>query len=606
MEKEPKTRIADTLSAEIAEKGHAEGELSPAALATATAAIALSLNGKHRSKAEKATRWLEENQNDDGGWGDTPDSPSNLPTTLLADAAMELAAARGHGGKTSKAAAEWIGKTVGVPSPSPAETANAILENYGKDKTFSVPILLALAATFEKTRDDETLWEFLPILPFELATLPSALFAAIGLPVVSYALPALISMGIAAKRKKKSRNPLRLLSGALTEKKALRVLENIQPEHGGFLEAVPLTSFVAIALHSAGYANSKTAEKCLDFIADSMRPDGSAPIDSNLATWLTSLALNAIKTDSIDNANITKLRSYLLDAQLKKTHPYTGAPPGGWPWTHLPGGVPDADDTAAALLALKKIDDASDETRSAADNGVQWLLDIQNRDGGIPTFRRGWGKFEFDRSCPDITAHALAAWNAWNALLPGKTRGALDSAENAALAYLERDQASDGSWTPLWFGSQAVPSKKNTLFGTALVAFRLALYAEKSADSATRLGPTLEKAVDFILKQRSDDKGWGWSPKRIPPFETSSIEETSMAVAALAAVSQTLSKPLQVEALEAAGIVERAFEKSAPKIPAPTPFGLYFASLWYSEKLYPAVFASLMETTLEKIKSERP
>ena len=33
-------------------------------------------------------------------------------------------------------------------------------------------------------------------------------------------------------------------------------------------------------------------------------------------------------------------------------HPYTGAAPGGWAWTDLPGGVPDADDTPGALLAL--------------------------------------------------------------------------------------------------------------------------------------------------------------------------------------------------------------------------------------------------------------
>jgi hypothetical protein len=40
---------------------------------------------------------------------------------------------------------------------------------------------------------------------------------------------------------------------------------------------------------------------------------------------------------------------------------------------------------------------------------VRWLLDLQNGDGGIPTFCRGWGALPFDRSAPDLTAHALRA-----------------------------------------------------------------------------------------------------------------------------------------------------------------------------------------------------
>ena len=47
-----------------------------------------------------------------------------------------------------------------------------------------------------------------------------------------------------------------------------------------------------------------------------------------------------------------KIRRWLLDQQYHERHLYTDAPPGGWAWTDLPGGVPDADDTSGALLAL--------------------------------------------------------------------------------------------------------------------------------------------------------------------------------------------------------------------------------------------------------------
>ncbi len=38
-----------------------------------------------------------------------------------------------------------------------------------------------------------------------------------------------------------------------------------------------------------------------------------------------------------------------------------GAAPGGWSWTDQPGAVPDADDTAGALLALHQLRDDGNE-----------------------------------------------------------------------------------------------------------------------------------------------------------------------------------------------------------------------------------------------------
>src|SRR5690606_25599498 len=54
-------------------------------------------------------------------------------------------------------------------------------------------------------------------------------------------------------------------------------------------------------------------------------------------------------------------------------------------------------------------DELVTEAHDAVRRGVTWLLDLQNRDGGWPTFCRGWGKLPFDRSSPDITAHCMRA-----------------------------------------------------------------------------------------------------------------------------------------------------------------------------------------------------
>ena len=73
------------LLAERNEAGHWEGVLSTSALSTATALIALGEVDQvaHDDEIASACQWLIENQNDDGGWGDTVKSFSNISTTLL-------------------------------------------------------------------------------------------------------------------------------------------------------------------------------------------------------------------------------------------------------------------------------------------------------------------------------------------------------------------------------------------------------------------------------------------------------------------------------------------------------------------------------------------
>jgi squalene-hopene/tetraprenyl-beta-curcumene cyclase len=135
------------------------------------------------------------------------------------------------------------------------------------------------------------------------------------------------------------------------KKPSLKVLERIQPENGGFLEAAPLTSFVTMSLAGMGLSDHPVAKKGVEFLLNSIRPDGSWPIDTNLATWTTTLAVNALG-DDLPEADRPVIRDWLLEQQYKTLHPYTNADPGGWAWTNLPGGVPDADDTPGAMLAL--------------------------------------------------------------------------------------------------------------------------------------------------------------------------------------------------------------------------------------------------------------
>ena len=73
-------------------------------------------------------------------------------------------------------------------------------------------------------------WSEVDALPVELACVPPRFFAALRLPVVSYALPALIAIGQARFAKRRPKNPFAWGVRAAAVGKSLRVLEAIQPE----------------------------------------------------------------------------------------------------------------------------------------------------------------------------------------------------------------------------------------------------------------------------------------------------------------------------------------------------------------------------------------
>src|SRR5207244_8473185 len=135
----------------------------------------------------------------------------------------------------------------------------------------------------------------------------------------------------------------------------------------------------------------------------------------------------------------------------------------------------DADDTAGALLALLTLRPGGmdKKLRTSGVMGVTWLLDLQNRDGGIPTFCRGWGALPFDRSSPDLTAHAMRAWCAWREFLPLPLQQRIDAAIPGALNFLERSQRTDGSWAPLWFGNEHAHDEENRTYGTSRLVLAL-------------------------------------------------------------------------------------------------------------------------------------
>lgn len=572
-----RSRLESQLMACASDEGHWRGRLSSSALATSVAVVALAEVGgsEEFERVRAGIRWLQLHANSDGGWGDSPSSRSNLSTTLLAWAAQEHLGRRVASDTHTLVRAErWLRSRMG--SLDSTSIATSVLSFYGNDRTFSAPILLMLAVCDCLGRRG---WSQVPQLPMEIAAFPKRFFRWVRLPVVSYAVPALIAVGLARHNQLPSRvAPIRWLRKRLTPY-LLGRLQRLQPSNGGFLEATPLTAFVLMSLAAAGFREHPVAIAGARFLRESQREDGSWPIDSDLATWVTTLAVKSLCEESEDVSALPRdradrIRSWLIEQQLEDVHPFTGAEPGGWAWTDLPGGVPDADDTAGALLALKALDDGEETTRRAASRGVRWLLGLQNGDGGLPTFCKGWGRLPFDRSCPDITAHALRAWVGWRDNLDAELARRVDGAVEKGLGFLRADQRDDGSWLPLWFGNQWGRSELNPVYGTALVVDALRDSPVAAREDVVRMRRLAES---WLLQAQNPDGGWGLDERG-----NSTFEETALAITALAEADDGTAVDLGIRWL-----LQALSEPNAPKA---EPIGLYFASLWYSEQLYPLVF----------------
>ena len=565
------------------------GRLSDSALATATAVFALARvdPAAHRDRIERGLTWLSDHQNADGGWGDTTLSRSNISTTLLAWSAFT--AAKTESDYRPAVDREQSHILTACGSLDSEAIVAAVRKRYGDDLTFAVPIL---AMCILAGRLDPRTWRAIPRLPFELAALPQGCFRWLRLGVVSYALPALIAIGQLIDAHRPAGNPLSRIVRRWAKRPTLRRLEAIQPESGGFLEAVPLTAFVTMSLKSIGIVDHPVLRKGVEFLVRSMRPDGAWPIDTDLSTWLTTLSVRAIGKEGLPEADRLKIAEGLLARQQRRVHPYTGAAPGGWSWTDKPGGVPDADDTAGAVFSLRRLDLPDPRINAAAAAGMDWLMGVQNSDGGMPTFCRGWGRLEFDRSAPDLTAHALAAWGAWVDDLPAGPKQRVEKAMRRALVFLLRSQTPDGSWLPLWFGNEAAPGQSNPVFGTGRVLGYLSEVPERFFAHAAWW---VSRATAFLLAQQNDEGGWG-GQKRL----AATLEETGAAVEALAGIWLRIRDGSTIDGVSPDKLLEsidrgsqwfRQATRDGTQF-APAPIGLYFARLWYAEQLYPLIFTA--------------
>ncbi len=185
---------------------------------------------------------------------------------------------------------------------------------------------------------------------------------------------------------------------------------------------------------------------------------------------------------------------------------------GGWSFEYFDTWYPDVDDTAAVLLALLKQDPGS-ATSAVVGRAVEWMLGMQNKDGG-------WAAFDVDNdklflnqipfsdmdslcdpSSPDVAGRVLESFGLLLQVAAEKLPAALvDRLEGSCargIRYLRATQETQGSW----FGRWGV----NYVYGTSNVLCGLSRLGVSAHD------PMVMRALAWLEHVQSPSGGWGES-----------------------------------------------------------------------------------------------
>lgn len=224
--------------------------------------------------------------------------------------------------------------------------------------------------------------------------------------------------------------------------------------------------------------------------------------------WDTCIAMVALEEAGLppDHPALVKAADWILSKQVLGPGDWQvknkDAEPGGWAFEFRNDFYPDVDDTAFVLTALQRVKYPDPARMEAAmRRGIQWLLSMQNRDGG-------WGAFDrdndrkflcnipfadhnamIDPSTADVTARVVECLGryGWSAEHPVIQR---------AVKFLLQDQCKDGSW----FGRWGV----NYIYGTSGV-----LRALETVSLATR--EFCKRAVNWLRSVQKVDGSFGES-----------------------------------------------------------------------------------------------
>lgn len=603
----------------------------------------------------ESVHWLARRQNADGGWGDCEGGRSNIAATMMVQAAFRLTGVPAKYAALTDRADDFVASRGGI---------SGLRQSVGDDKTYLASILTTCAVA------DVLPWRQVLTLPFEWLNVPKRWQDDISLPVARWGAPIVLAVGLAKFDHDPPKNPITRITRRTLKKRTLEYLQQFQATDDSFQASPLATAIVVLSLASIGCQDHKIVQRGVEFLLSSVRADASWAVATNLATMNSTLALDALMpnaqrivaqasnaevgsadiamrwSDSISNhdsvseqlsaatpAEVGELENrsvespdsresrercidWLLRTQRVTIDETTNASTGGWGASDAAGADSNSIATACALITLAKgwsLGEAAnrDSIEQAVELGVDWLLKMQNDDGGWPTYCRDDDSHPLDRSGVDPTAQAIRALAVWQRIWQADQHEAKASSRSSRLEwmvtgveqgyqFLQSQQRDDGSFVPVWFGNEHHTDVENPTLGTAQVLAAL-------ADLHVLNYSVAERAADYLMA--SQHSGGGWGPPRVPidysggersknsrtwrendaMAKYCSVEETAAAVSALLPLAAR-SPALQKSVSRGLAWLTAAVEQDRHRQPAIV--GFYLGQIWYYDRLYPLAFAA--------------
>ena len=239
--------------------------------------------------------------------------------------------------------------------------------------------------------------------------------------------------------------------------------------------------------------------------------------------WDTALMVNALCDAGCGNdPRVVKAVEWLKARQLMVPHGdwriYANTQQaGGWSFEYHNTFYPDVDDTAVVVMSLVKQNPYSIQS-ACVENAVEWILGMQNRDGGWGAFdinndARWLHKIPFsdmdslvDPSTSDVTGRMLECFGLLlshrnGVCLRPRLRYRLQVASKKALEFLFKEQetfqAANGAWWGRW--------GNNYNYGTTNVLRGLAGFAHDNL----RVQEAIRRAICWLIATQNEDGGWG-------------------------------------------------------------------------------------------------
>jgi squalene-hopene/tetraprenyl-beta-curcumene cyclase len=340
--------------------------------------------------------------------------------------------------------------------------------------------------------------------------------------------------------------PLR--ARALLEAKAW-VLEHIERTEGlAAIYPAMMNSIFALMALGHGPDDPLTSREIREFARFEIEEKDTIRMQPCVSpVWDTCIAMVALEEAGVpaDHPALVKAADWLLSKQVLGGGDWQvknkDAAPGGWVFEFRNDFYPDVDDTAFVLMALQRVKFPDPKRLEAANRrGIQWLLSMQNRDGGWAAFDRDNNKdflsnvpfadhnAMLDPSTADVTARVLECLGrfGWTANHPAIKR---------ALEFLLKDQCEDGSW----FGRWGV----NYVYGTSGVLRSLETVSLTAKEYCQR-------AVKWLRSVQKPDGSFGESLRSYHEPQTkgegnSTASQTAWGLIGLLAATETSDPAIQ-------------------------------------------------------------